>query len=170
MRSNSRKPSLGYEITSLKWNTNEPSTSRTFYLLSGYQYSNLENCNVSLSWAAALYLLESLRLVYELDTVDDIFTVPPWISRCSLCSCYLGGPWLIAKDPSDATGSSMGYRHSLPATAESNFTQWVSNIKKAGTPRRLPPVCHNSRELLHSFSGILSLPNDKQKPVELKSS
>lgn len=92
MRSNSRKPSLGYEITSLKWNTNEPSTSRTFYLLSGYQYSNLENCNVSLSWAAALYLLESLRLVYELDTVDDIFTVPPWISRCSLCSCYLGGP------------------------------------------------------------------------------
>lgn len=74
-----------------------------------------------------LYLLESLRLVYELDTVDDIFTVPPWISRCSLYSCYLEGPWLISKDPSDATRTRMGYRHSLPATAGSNFTMSVQH-------------------------------------------
>lgn len=92
MRSSSRKPSLGYEITSLKWNTNEPSTFGTLYMLSDYQHSNLENCNVFLPWAAAPLPTRELELVYELGTLDDIFTGPPWISRRSLCSCYLGCP------------------------------------------------------------------------------
>lgn len=39
---------------------------------------------------------------------------------------YVPAIWDVhdyAASPSDATGSNMGYPHSLPATAESNFTQ-----------------------------------------------
>lgn len=78
MRSSSRKPSLGYEITSLKWNTNELSTSGTFYLLSDYQYSNLESCNVSLPWAAAP--LPTRELTFGL-----------WVGHCGW---YLHGTYL----------------------------------------------------------------------------
>lgn len=123
MRSSSRKPSLGYEITSLKWNTNEPSTFGTFYMLSDYQHSNLENCNVSLPWAVAPLPTRELELVYELAlwmiSSRDLLGFPGVL--------YVPAIWdvhdslqQISKDCSDATGSSMGYRHTLP---ESNFTQ-----------------------------------------------
>lgn len=99
-------------------------------------------------------------------------TEPAWISRFSLCSCYLGCPCSlqqISKGPSDATGSNMGYRHSPPATAESNFTQWESNIQRAGARGRLPPVYHYCKELFSTVSGTSSLHNEKQKQAKLKS-
>lgn len=169
MRSSSQKPSLGYEITSLKWNTNEPSTSGTFYLLSGYQYSNLENCNVSLPWAAA-----------SLSTRELAFSL--WVGHCGW---YLHGTSLDFPMFSMflLSGMSMTLCRKFPKTPRMRlevawdivirFQQQQKAIShnECPTPRTLArlDVCHQSvitpkNFFLHSVASHLYLTINKSQP------